>query len=149
MEPNKTSGELLYPVPVSLTGSLFVQLLTEQQMVQYLITSYAVFLTTFTHSSGHPPGFYLIVDLAIQLAIHAKACVCIPRHVLWSQCVDFAACCRKEWVDVKGEYTDKGYVDNAQGVIGLPFLIAVVLGVFGALAYVVSQTSAVAKPPVG
>ncbi len=48
----------------------------------------------------------------------------------------------KEWVDVKGEYTDKGYVDAAQGVTGLPFLIAVVLGVFGALAYVVSQTSA-------
>jgi len=45
-------------------------------------------------------------------------------------------------VDVKGEYTDKGYVDTAQGVTGLPFLIAVVLGVFGALAYVVSQTSA-------
>ena len=48
----------------------------------------------------------------------------------------------KEWVDVKGEYTDKGYVDKAQGVVGLPFLVAVVLGVFGALAYVVSQTSA-------
>ena len=48
----------------------------------------------------------------------------------------------KEWVDVKGEYTDKGYVDTAQGVVGLPFLVAVVLGVFGALAYVVSQTSA-------
>ena len=51
----------------------------------------------------------------------------------------------KEWVDVKGEYTDKGYVDTAQGVVGLPFLVAVVLGVFGALAYVVSQTAA---PPV-
>jgi len=51
----------------------------------------------------------------------------------------------KEWVDVKGEYTDKGYVDKAQGVVGLPFLVAVVLGVFGALAYVVSQTSA---PPL-
>jgi len=48
-------------------------------------------------------------------------------------------------VDVKGEYTDKGYVDKAQGVVGLPFLVAVVLGVFGALAYVVSQTSA---PPL-
>lgn len=48
-------------------------------------------------------------------------------------------------MDVKGEYTDKGYVDKAQGVVGLPFLVAVVLGVFGALAYVVSQTSA---PPV-
>lgn len=68
---------------------------------------------------------------------------------LVSLCVDFAACCRKEWVDVKGEYTDKGYVDNAQGVIGVPFLIAVVLGVFGALAYVVSQTSAISTPPVG
>lgn len=48
----------------------------------------------------------------------------------------------KEWVDVKGEYTDKGYIDKAEGVVGLPFLVAVVLGLFGALAYVVSQTSA-------
>ena len=55
----------------------------------------------------------------------------------------------KEWVDVKGDYTDKGYVDKAEGIIGLPFLIVVVLGVFGALAYVVSQTSAVPTPPVG
>lgn len=55
----------------------------------------------------------------------------------------------KEWVDVKGEYTDKGYVDNISGVTGLPFLIVVVLGVFGALAYVVSQTASIPTPPVG
>jgi len=54
----------------------------------------------------------------------------------------------KDWVDVKGEYTDKGYVDKPEGVTGLPFLIAVVLGVFGALAYVVSQTAVpVTGPP--
>lgn len=64
-------------------------------------------------------------------------------------CTNLAACCRKEWVDVKGEYTDKGYVDKAQGVTGLPFLVAVVLGVFGALAYVVSQTGSIPSPPVG
>ena len=64
-------------------------------------------------------------------------------------CIDLAAWCRKEWVDVKGEYTDKGYVDKAEGVTGLPFLIAVVLGVFGALAYVVSQTPSIPTPPAG
>ena len=55
----------------------------------------------------------------------------------------------KEWVDVKGEYVDKGYVDKSEGITGLPFLVAVVLGVFGALAYVVSQTATIPAPPVG
>ncbi len=47
----------------------------------------------------------------------------------------------KDWVDVKGQYAEKGYVSNeSTSVVGLPFLIIVVLGVFGALAVVVSQT---------
>lgn len=63
--------------------------------------------------------------------------------------MNLAVCHRKEWVDVKGEYTDKGYVDKAEGVTGLPFLVAVVLGVFGALAWVVSQTGSIPTSPVG
>lgn len=48
----------------------------------------------------------------------------------------------KDWVEVKGEYTDKGYVsESSDGVVGLPFLIAVVAALFGTAAYVVSQTS--------
>eukprot|EP00889_Picochlorum_renovo_P002760 jgi/Picre1/29790/NNA_005172.t1 len=48
----------------------------------------------------------------------------------------------KDWVDVKGEYTDKGYVsDDTNQVVGLPFLVAVVLAVLGTAGYVVSQTN--------
>ena len=49
-------------------------------------------------------------------------------------------------MDVKGEYTDKGYVAKdasatASGVPALPFLLAVVAGLFGATFWVVAQTS--------
>jgi hypothetical protein len=49
-------------------------------------------------------------------------------------------------VDVKGEYTDKGFVAKdrsatAASVPALPFLLATVLLMLGATAYVVSQTS--------
>ena len=54
----------------------------------------------------------------------------------------------KEWVDVDGEYTESGYIDKPQAVTGLPFLIAVVIGLLGALAYVVSQTATPPTPPV-
>lgn len=48
----------------------------------------------------------------------------------------------KDWVEVKGEYTDKGYVsEDTEAVVGLPFLIGVVLALFGTAAFVVSQTS--------
>ncbi len=48
----------------------------------------------------------------------------------------------KDWVEVKGEYTDKGYVsEDTDGVVGLPFLIGVVVALLGTAAYVVSQTS--------
>lgn len=48
----------------------------------------------------------------------------------------------KDWVEVKGEYTDKGYVsENTDDVVGLPFLVAVVVALLGTAAYVVSQTS--------
>ncbi|KAK9807831.1 hypothetical protein WJX72_010529 [[Myrmecia] bisecta] len=48
----------------------------------------------------------------------------------------------KDWVDVKGDYVDKGYVSSESGTVtGLPFLIAVVFGLFVALGVVVSQTS--------
>lgn len=48
----------------------------------------------------------------------------------------------KDWVEVKGEYTDKGYVsEDTNAVVGLPFLLAVVVALLGTAAYVVSQTS--------
>jgi hypothetical protein len=49
----------------------------------------------------------------------------------------------KGWVDVKGEYTDKGYVakEESTSVPALPFLVGVVLALFGTLGYVVAQTS--------
>lgn len=51
----------------------------------------------------------------------------------------------KGWVEVKGEYTDKGYVASDKSSTSLPpgfaFLVATVLGLFGALGYVISQTS--------
>lgn len=47
----------------------------------------------------------------------------------------------KSWVDVKGEYADKGYVSTEEtNVVALPFLIAVVVALFGAAGYVVVQT---------
>lgn len=52
----------------------------------------------------------------------------------------------KTWVDVKGDYVEKGYVpaseEEAQITVpGLPFLVATILGIFATLGYVVSQTS--------
>lgn len=50
----------------------------------------------------------------------------------------------KGYVEVKGEYADKGWVSKegtASSVPALPFLVAVVLGMLGATAVVVSQTS--------
>lgn len=52
----------------------------------------------------------------------------------------------KTWIEVKGDYVDKGYVAKEEtslstSVPGLPFLVITVLGLFGALGYVVSQTS--------
>ena len=54
----------------------------------------------------------------------------------------------KTFVDVKGEYTDKGWVDKsessnvtANNVPALPFLILTVVALFGTLGYVVAQTS--------
>lgn len=52
----------------------------------------------------------------------------------------------KDWVDVKGEYTEKGYVARdrsatAASVPALPFLVAVIVGLFAATAYVVAATS--------
>ena len=53
----------------------------------------------------------------------------------------------KEWVDVKGEYTDRGYVGkNDDGTAetasyGLPILIATVIGVLAVTVLVVAKTS--------
>lgn len=52
----------------------------------------------------------------------------------------------KETVEAKGKYVEKGYVARekapiSEGIPGLPFLVAVVLSLFGALGYVVAQTS--------
>jgi len=48
----------------------------------------------------------------------------------------------KTWIDVQGEYTDKGYVsDEATTVPGLPFLIGTIVALMGTVGYVVSQTS--------
>jgi hypothetical protein len=49
----------------------------------------------------------------------------------------------KTSIDVQGEYTDKGYVAKDQGtnVPALPFLVGTVLSLFGALGYVVTQTT--------
>lgn len=48
----------------------------------------------------------------------------------------------KDWVEVKGEYTDKGYVsEDTNQVVGLPFLVGVVLAMLGTAGYVVSQTN--------
>jgi hypothetical protein len=47
----------------------------------------------------------------------------------------------KTSVDVVGEYTDKGYVDDTSTAVpALPLLVGVVLALFGTVAYVVSQT---------
>ncbi len=49
----------------------------------------------------------------------------------------------KEWVDVKGKYAEKGYVSSQTSSLppGFAFLIVVVLGMVGALGFVVSKTS--------
>lgn len=48
----------------------------------------------------------------------------------------------KTSIDVKGEYTDKGYVsEDVEPVKGLPFLIVTIMSLFGTLAWVVYQTS--------
>lgn len=48
----------------------------------------------------------------------------------------------KEWVDVKGEYVEKGYVStDSTTVPGLPFLIATVVALLAATAFVVASTS--------
>jgi hypothetical protein len=47
----------------------------------------------------------------------------------------------KTWVEVKGEYTDKGYVsEESTNVPALPFLVGVTLALLGATVYIVSQT---------
>lgn len=49
---------------------------------------------------------------------------------------------QQEWVDVKGTYVEKGYVSTeSTAVPGLPFLIAVLVGLFATLGYVVAATS--------
>ncbi|BDA47137.1 hypothetical protein COCOBI_09-5920 [Coccomyxa sp. Obi] len=49
----------------------------------------------------------------------------------------------KEWVDVQGKYAEKGYVSSQSSSLppGFAFLLLVVVGMVGALGYVVSQTS--------
>lgn len=52
----------------------------------------------------------------------------------------------KGWVDVKGDYIDRGYVakDNSatsSSVSALPFLLGIVFAMLGATAFVVSATS--------
>ena len=52
----------------------------------------------------------------------------------------------KTWIDVDGKYVDKGYVakdaaSTASNVPALPFLIGIVVALFGTLGYVVAQTS--------
>jgi hypothetical protein len=48
----------------------------------------------------------------------------------------------KESVEVKGDYVDKGYVDESgTSVPALPFLALTVLALFGTVGYVVSQTA--------
>lgn len=48
----------------------------------------------------------------------------------------------KDWVDVDGEYTDKGYVSSeSSSVAALPALLGVVVAVLGTAAYVVVATS--------
>ena len=52
----------------------------------------------------------------------------------------------KDWVDVKGDFVDKGYVEKggsstSNAVAALPFLIAVVVSLLGTTAFVVAQTS--------
>jgi len=46
----------------------------------------------------------------------------------------------KDWVDVKGDYVERGYVGESNalkgGVPGLPFLIAVVLALIGTTGYI-------------
>ena len=50
----------------------------------------------------------------------------------------------KESIDVKGKYTDQGWTDTtatSSSVPALPFLVAIVLALFGTVGYVVTQTS--------
>lgn len=48
----------------------------------------------------------------------------------------------KDWVDVKGEYTDKGYVSTeSSNVYGAPLIALTLLGVVSTLGLLVSQNS--------
>lgn len=48
----------------------------------------------------------------------------------------------KDWVDVKGQYVEKGYVSTeSASVPGLPFLVGTVALMLAALGYVVANTS--------
>lgn len=63
---------------------------------------------------------------------------CYPRP--WRACAGTAKNYFKSFVDVKGQYADKGYVAPTSSVSGLPFLLAIILGMFVALGVVVSRT---------
>ena len=71
---------------------------------------------------------------------------CLMIRSQGKACYDAAATPNSENTSAQGSYTDKGYVSKepstlSEGVPGLPFLVGVVLALFGALGYVVSQTS--------
>ena len=67
------------------------------------------------------------------------AAITVP-YVLRS-CAGTAKTYFKSLVDVMGQYADKGYVAPTTSTAGLPFLLAIILGMFAALAVVVSSTS--------
>ena len=48
----------------------------------------------------------------------------------------------KDWVDVQGKYTEKGYVSSESSTVyGAPLIGLTLLGVFSTLGFVISQTS--------
>eukprot|EP00891_Asterochloris_glomerata_P008537 jgi/Astpho2/8537/Aster-05571 len=56
----------------------------------------------------------------------------------------------KTSVEAQGQYVEKGYESTeASSVPGLPFLAAVIVALFGTVAYVVSQTGGTAPLPPG